>query len=155
MPDGPPRWDGIHYVGSRSDNNRIAYADIAYAQDRDGSVGVIESNALIDHITVAGTHLRMIYGEDVSLVLSNSIFPNMFADDESPDALDLDNISEHVKVSGRPPEGGQFVIKNNVFGTNKGHNDVIDADSGDLPSPILQVLDNVFTGAGDEQLDLG
>ena len=155
LPDGPPRWDGIHFVDSRSDVNRISFADVVYAEDRQGSVGVINSNALIDNVTVAGTHLRMIFGTNVSLVLRDSVFPNMFADDESPDALGLDNISEHVKVTGSPPEGGQFVIQNNVFGTNKGHNDVVDADSGRRPNPVLQVLDNVFMGAGDEELDLG
>ena len=48
------------------------------------------------------------------------------------------------------------MIKNNVFGTNKGHNDVIDADSNRVTNgPILQILNNVFHGAGDELLDLG
>ena len=155
LPDGPPRWDGIHFQASRSDVNRITHADIVYAEDRNGAIGLIDSNALLDNITVAGTHLRMVYGENVSLDLRNSVFPDMFAANESPDALGLDNISEHVKVIGDPPEGGRFVIQNNVFGTNKGHNDVIDADSDRLPNPILEVRDNVFLGAGDEELDLG
>ncbi len=155
LPDGPPRWDGLHFSNSRSDVNRIAYADVAYAEDRSGSIGVLDSNALIDSITVAGTHLRMVYGTNVSLVVQNSVFPDMFAEGESPDALGLDNVSEHIKITGQIPDGGQMVIRNNVFGTNKGHNDVIDADSGRSPDPILQVLDNVFMGAGDEELDLG
>ena len=155
LPDGPPRWLGIHFSDSRSEVNRVAYADVEYAESANGSVGVLNSNALIDNITVAGTHLRMVYGTNVSMIVQNSVFPNMFAAEESPDALGLDNISEHIKVTGRPPEGGQFIIRNNVFGTNKGHNDVIDADSARLPNPILQVRDNVFMGAGDEELDLG
>ncbi|MFT5109760.1 MAG: hypothetical protein ACI8XO_001206 [Verrucomicrobiales bacterium] len=53
------------------------------------------------------------------------------------------------------PTGGHFIIRNNVFGTNAGHNDVVDVDSGRWPGPILQVPDNVFLGAGDEALDLG
>jgi hypothetical protein len=155
LPAGPPRWDGVHFVSSRSDRNLVSHVDLEYAQDSDGAIGLLSSNAVIDSITVAGTHLRMIYGESASMLLQNSVFPDMFGPTEMPAALGLDNVSEHVKLIGQPPANGRLIIKNNLFGTNKGHNDVIDADSGRVPNPILQILDNVFLGAGDELLDLG
>ena len=48
-----------------------------------------------------------------------------------------------------------FDYLNNVFGKNKGHNDVIDVDSGWRPEPIVQIIGNYFEGAGDELCDLG
>ncbi len=156
LPDGPARWDGIHFRDSNSNDNVIAYADIEYAQDGEGSIGVISSSAVVENVTIHGTHRRMIFGNNASLVVRNSFFPDMFADDENPEELNLDNVSEHIKILGRTPAGGQLVIEGNEFGTNKGHNDVIDADSNRVTNgPILQILNNVFHGAGDELLDLG
>jgi hypothetical protein len=156
LPAGPPRWRGIHFRSSRSDENVIAFADIQYAQDKEGSVGVINSNALLEQITVRGTHLRMVYGQNASMIVRDSDFPDMFPGDEDPIELGLDNIAEQIKIIGRTPAGGQLIIQGNRFGTNKGHNDVIDADSNRVTQgPILQILDNVFAGAGDELLDLG
>ncbi|MCA9200628.1 MAG: hypothetical protein KDA87_23975, partial [Planctomycetales bacterium] len=156
LPAAPPKWDGIHLVDSRAANS-IRYVDVEHAQDSEGSIGVINSNAVISNVTVAGTHIRMIYGSNASMILENSVFPDMFAENESPAALGLDNISEHVKLIGRPPrDTGQLIIRNNVFGSNKGHNDVIDADSYQKgQGPLLQIIGNWFRGAGDELLDLG
>ena len=106
-------------------------------------------------MTFAGTHIRMIYADSSSVTLQNSVFPDVFEENQSADALGLDNISEHVKGEGDYPDGGHFIIRNNIFGTNKGHNDVVDVDSGRRPDPILQIIDNVFLGVGDEALDLG
>ncbi len=155
LPQGPPHWGGIRFVDSLSPNNRVAYADIGYAQDAEGSIGVIRSQVLIDHCTFHGTHLRMIYADSSSVIVQHCTFPDMFAPDENADALGLDNISEHIKGIGRYPANGHFIIQHNVFGTNKGHNDVIDVDSGLRPQPILQILNNHFAGAGDELVDLG
>ncbi len=156
LPEGPARWSGIQFRGSKSSENIVAFADLEYAQDSNGSIGVINSQLVVDDVSFAGTHLRMIYGNNASLVVRNSVFPDMFAENEDPAQLGLDNVSEHIKLSGRTPEGGQSLIQNNQFGTNKGHNDVIDADSNRVANgPILQIRDNVFQGAGDELLDLG
>ena len=80
----------------------------------------------------------------------------MFGPDEDPVTIGLDNVAEPIKIIGRTPVGGQLRIEYNTFGTNKGHNDVIDADSRRVGTgPILQMIGNVFHGAGDELLDLG
>ncbi len=156
LPSGPPRWKGIHFVDTLANENQIAYADIEYAQDAMGSIGVTDSELVVNQVTFRGTHRRMIYGMNASMVIRDSDFPDMFAVDENPVELKLDNVSEHIKIMGRTPEGGQLIIQGNHFGTNKGHNDVIDADSNRVSQgPILQVLDNVFTATGDELLDLG
>lgn len=157
LPDGPPRWAGIHFEDSMSDQNLIAFADIEYAQSLDGSIGNVRSELVIDNVTFRGMHLRMYYGDDSNVIIQNSYFPDMFAENESPAAIGLDNISEHIKGVGRAPAGGHIIIRNNVFGTNKGHNDVVDHDSGIKANGevVMQVIGNVFMGSGDEQLDLG
>ncbi|HUF62906.1 MAG TPA: lamin tail domain-containing protein [Verrucomicrobiales bacterium] len=155
LPEGPPKWKGIHFEGTLSEENRIVSADIIDAQDLGGSVGLVRSRARLSALSFAGTRLRMVYGDNAAGFIENSRFPDMFGPGEDPAALDLDNISEHIKIIGRIPAGERLVIRGNHFGTNRGHNDVIDADSGQLPGPIVEILDNVFTGAGDELLDLG
>ncbi len=156
LPDGPPRWKGIHLIGSMADENVIAFADIEYAQDGDGSIGVNKSSLLVDHVTFRGTHLRMIYGVDASMTVQYSTFPDVFGPDEDPVTIGLDNVAEPIKIIGRTPAGGRLLIAYNTFGTNKGHNDVIDADSNRVTQgPILQIIGNVFHGSGDELLDLG
>ena len=75
LPDGPPRWKGIHLVDSMSEENVLAYADIEYAQDSQGSIGVNASSLLVDHVTFHGTHLRMVYGVNASLVVQQFHLP--------------------------------------------------------------------------------
>ena len=110
---------------------------------------------MIDDVRFSGTHIRMIYTEDASVIVENCIFPDMFAPDEQAAALGLDNISEHIKGEGDIPSGGRYIIRDNRFGTNKGHNDVVDVLSGSRPDPIVQILNNYFTGSRCEELDLG
>ncbi|MBL49807.1 MAG: hypothetical protein CMP28_12775 [Roseibacillus sp.] len=155
LPDGPPKWDGIKIVDSMDPANRIAHIDIRNAQHREGSIGIIRSQCVIDDVRFSGTHIRMIYTDDASVIIENSIFPDMFAPNEQAAALGLDNISEHIKGEGEIPSEGRYIIRNNRFGTNKGHNDVVDVLSGRRPGPIVQILNNYFEGARDEELDLG
>ncbi len=63
LPNGPPHWDGVQFIDSMSPDNLISYADIEYAQDVNGSIGVVNSEAVIDHVTFRGTHLRMVHTE--------------------------------------------------------------------------------------------
>ncbi|NIP94235.1 MAG: hypothetical protein GWO24_12580, partial [Akkermansiaceae bacterium] len=155
LPDGPPKWAGIKIIDSMDPSNRIAHVDIRNAQDGEGSIGILRSQCVIDDVTFSGTHIRMIYTDDASVIIENSIFPDMFAPNEQAAALGLDNISEHIKGDGTIPDGGRYIIRNNRFGTNKGHNDVVDVVSGRRPGPIVQIIGNYFEGTRDEELDLG
>lgn len=169
----PPKWGGIRIVDSLSSENRIQYADIVHAQPRDnqGSIGVVRSECFIDHCTFSGTHYRMVYGRNCSLTVQYCTFPDMFAEEEDPVAIGLDNVAEQLKVEsgnfaeivddprfvGGFPVGGHFRVYYNNFYGNKGHNDVLDADSGRWGvSPVLDCRYNHFHGpVGDEHLDLG
>jgi len=157
LPNGPPKWGGIQLHNTMSDQNIISYADVEYAQDSNGSIGVHSSEVVIDNVSFSGTRLRMVYSDSASVIIRNSIFADMFEPSDSPLNMTppLDNISEHIKHVGFIPTGGHYIIENNIFGTNKGHNDVIDFDSGQRPDPILQILNNTFIGGGDEAIDGG
>ena len=157
-PDLPltlPKWDGIKLDDSQHEDNIIAYADFEFAQDVTGAIGLTNSVATIIGCQFSETYLRMIYVDHSSVLIEDCTFPDMFEGDQSPAALGLDNTSEHIKGIGGIPTDGHFIIRDCQFGTNRGHNDVIDVDSNLLPEPILQVLDNEFAGAGDELIDLG
>ena len=138
-----------------SPDNVISWLDIANAQDSEGAISIIRSECLIDHVSFSGTHLRMLYTLDSSVIVQHCAFPDMFAPGESPEALGLDNVSEQIKGDGEPPAGGHYIIRHNDFGTNKGHNDVIDVTGARLPEPIVQIIGNTFAGSGDELIDLG
>ncbi|MHB9047020.1 MAG: lamin tail domain-containing protein [Pirellulales bacterium] len=146
------KWNGVQLVDTVQDN-LLDRVDIDQAEALEGSVGLANSRLVIDHMTFAGSHRRLVYTMDSSLVVRNSVFPDRFGPGEFP-AAGEDNVVESIKGQGILP-GGQMLIENNVFGTNMGHNDVIDFSGPDRPGPILQVLNNVFKGAGDEALDLG
>lgn len=159
----PPKWGGVRITNSMSPENIIAYADFRNAQGTDpatdnfGSIGVINSQCLIDHCTFGGTHLRMVYGSNSSITVQWCEFPDMFAEGEDPVAMGLDNVAEQLKLVGLAPAGGHVRVYHNVFGGNKGHNDVMDADSGRWGvSPVLDCRYNTFNGlTGDEHVDLG
>ncbi len=155
LPDGPPKWRGLKLINTLDLENIIICTDFESAQDDEGAIGVIKSQCVIDDVSFSRTHIRMIYTEDASVIIRNTKFPDMFTDEEKPAELGLDNISEHIKGIGEIPEGGRYIIRDNYFGRNKGHNDVIDVDSGWRPGPIVQIIGNYFAGAGDELCDLG
>ena len=157
LPDGPPKWGGIQLRDTTSPDNVLAFLDIDYAQTSQGSIGVVDSEVLIDNVSFSGTHLRMIRTVSASIIIRNSVFPDMFAPDEFPAQFSpaLDNVSEHINATGLVPDGGHYLIENNLFGTNKGHNDVIDLTGGQYPGPVAVVRNNIFLGGGDEAIDGG
>ena len=50
--------------------------------------------------------------------------------------------------------GGHGIVAHNFFGQTIGYNDVIDFTGCNRPSPIIHFIDNVFSGASDDMLDL-
>ncbi|MBN2476320.1 MAG: lamin tail domain-containing protein [Pirellulales bacterium] len=141
-------WNGLQFADTMQDN-RLSYAVLEYATTNDGLVGVVNSNLLIDHCTFDHAQRRRIRTLDSTLIVRNSTFTDIFGPGEAPIT---DNLSEHIW--GRASDSGQFLIENNVFGTTKGHNDVIDVDGHSSPATVMQYLNNVFLGGGDDALDL-
>ncbi len=145
-------WNGIQLINTQQDNY-IGYAVIGYAETNNGAIGLSNASALLEYLSWTGSKRRLVRADNASLIVRNCVFPDRFSAAEYPAAGD-DNLVEDIKGSGILT-GGHFIIENNIFGANKGHNDIIDFSGPGLPGPILQVLNNVFMGSGDECLDLG
>ena len=157
LPDGPPKSKGIKIVDSMSADNLLTHVVFKHAQDNNGALGIIRSRAIVDRCQFSDTHLRMIFTDDAAVEIANCTFADMFAPGENADELGLDNVSEQIKGTGfipTSPPGLRYLIQGNTFGTNRGHNDVIDVGSASLPDPIVEIIGNTFAGAGDELIDL-
>jgi hypothetical protein len=148
LPGASEVWNGLQFVNTSSDN-RITYAIIEYGQTNNGIIGLDNSNLLMDHVTLDNTALWRIRTLDSSLVVRNCVFTDMIGPGQNP----TDNHSEHIWGSG-VMSNGQMIIENNIFGKTPGHNDAIDFSGASRPGPIPQILYNMFTGGGDEALDL-
>ena len=142
-------WNGLQLRDSVEDN-RLAYAVIEYAATADGMIGIERSQLTVDHVTFDHSDRFRIRTINSSLVVRNSTFTDIFPGDQPPTT---DNRSEHIWGSGIL-SGGQLLIENNVFGTTKGHNDLVDFDGAERPGPIPVIRNNVFSGSGDDLLDL-
>jgi hypothetical protein len=148
-------WHGLQFLSTMLDN-RITYAVIEYGGmnagvDIDnGMVGLTGSNLLLDHDYFDHTDRRRIRTQNSSLIVRNSEFTDIFPGATAPTT---DNFSEQI-WGGGIPAGGQFLIENNIFGTTKGHNDIIDWDTARLPGPIAIIRNNLFKGGGDDALDM-
>jgi len=141
-------WNGLQFIDTGTDN-RISHAVLEYGQTNDGMIGAEDSNLLIEHSTLDHTERRRIRTLDTSLIVRDCWFTDIFEPGQPPST---DNMSEHIW--GRAGDTGWFIIENNVFGLDKGHNDAIDVDGPSRPNPIPQILNNTFLGSGDDALDL-
>ena len=145
-------WNGIQLEDTIEDN-LISYAVVAYAETSNGSIGLTNSEAVLENLAWTGSLRRLVRTDNASVIIRNCVFPDRFGDGEAPGSND-DNVVEAINATGILA-GGHYIIENNIFGTNKGHNDIIDFSGPALPGPILEVYNNVFMGSGDECLDLG
>ncbi len=148
IPDHSGAWNGLQFIDTAGDN-RITYAVLEYGQTNNGMIGLDNSTLFMDHVTMDNTALWRIRTSDSSLVIRNSVFTDMMAPGQEP----TNNRSEHIWGSGIM-QNGRLVIENNIFGKTPGHNDAIDFDGATRPGPIPQILCNMFTGGGDDALDL-
>ncbi|MEP0842236.1 MAG: lamin tail domain-containing protein [Phycisphaerae bacterium] len=138
-PGAAGSWDGLAFNNTLADN-RLIWVDVAHGDGQGHSIEVNASRLLIDHVSWSGTNVTLIEMNHPSVIIQNSTFPS---------------ISGAELVHGEWLSGAEYlIIRNNVFGTTTGYNDVIDFSGCKRPGPILQVLDNVFEGGGDDAVDM-
>ncbi|MFN0127608.1 MAG: lamin tail domain-containing protein [Verrucomicrobiales bacterium] len=176
---GPPKWGGVRIVDSMAEENRVGHATFINAQgtastgsENFGSVGIIRSWALCEHLDFGGTKLRWLYGRNSKLTVQQCRFPDRFGPDEDPRDFGLENAAEHVKIEfpasdpevqdnpifidGFPIGGWLRIYDNDFFGT-KGLNDALAAESGRWGGGtfVLDCQFNRFHGpVGDEHIEL-
>ena len=130
-------WGGVGFSDSAHDN-RIAHVDFHHT----GSYALAVTNSVVtlDHVQWHGTRTNLIWFQDASLTVRDSVFPDL-------------SHSEHVRGIGIR-DGGELVFERNRFGTTSGYNDILDVSGGKRPGPVLQMYDNEFFGGSDDGLDL-
>lgn len=146
---GAAHWLGLQFSQTMEDN-RIGHALLEYARTDDGMIGLQQSRLLLEDVEFDHCDRRRIRTLSSNLVVRRCRFDDMFGPGEPPTT---DNMSENIWGSGIP-DGGWLLIEENVFGTNKGHNDAIDFDGPAAPKPIPYIHNNTFLGGADDALDL-
>lgn len=136
----PPNfWAGFDFLGAGG-TNRLAYVDIEHAGSGGHSIQITGGTLELEHCTFAGTTRTLVETHNASLLIRGCVFPTL-SGNELIHGADI-------------PDPGFLRIEGNVFGTTTGLNDIIDFSRARRPGPILEVRDNVFTGASDDVLDL-
>lgn len=132
-------WGNLFFNGSAVEN-RLVNVDI----DSSGATGTSlrANNAVVyfdglSFTNATGTYCAL---DNSAFIVKNSSFPSTTGAE----------LFHGVGIRAN----GYAIIENNVFGTTTGLNDIIDFTGGQRPGPILQVLNNTFTGASDDVLDL-
>jgi len=143
------RWLGLQFSETMEDN-RIRHALVEYARTDDGMIGQQKSRLLLENVEFDHCDRRRIRTVDSSLIVRRCRFDDIFGPGAPPTT---DNMSEHLWGSGIP-DGGYFILEENVFGRTKGHNDAIDFDGPAQPKPIPHIRNNLFLGGGDDAMDL-
>ncbi len=134
-------WGGMTINGGASSpETRIAYAHF----QGNGSTAIHSSGGTVflDHLTFGSTGHQYVSLDGSSFVVSNCEFPTPTGS------------FEPVHGTGGIKSGGRGIFLRNFFGAANGYNDVVDFTGGNRPSPIVQFINNVFIGSGDDHLDL-
>ncbi|HRY50524.1 MAG TPA: lamin tail domain-containing protein [Candidatus Paceibacterota bacterium] len=141
IPGSGDRWGGVIIEGGTdSPESRIAYARIEF--NGSTAIHVDGGTVFLDHLTFGSTDEPYLSLDDASFVVSDCHFPSP-AESFEP-----------VHGTGGIKPGGRGVILRNFFGATSGYSDVIDFTGGKRPGPILEVINNVFLGTGDDLVDL-
>ncbi|HON08846.1 MAG TPA: hypothetical protein PLW02_12180, partial [Verrucomicrobiota bacterium] len=141
VPGTTGTWGGITINGGAgTPETRIAYAIIEY----NGSTAIHSSGGTVylDHVIFNTTSAQYLSLDSSSFSVSYCHFP-------TPSAS-----FEPIHGSGGIKSGGKGIFYRNFVGAPYGYNDSIDFTGGNRPSEIVQFIDNVFIGSGDDILDL-
>jgi hypothetical protein len=139
VPGSGSHWKGMTFSNSLQDN-RLGCVDMEYGDSQGQSIFIEHSQLLIDNMTWAGTDETVIEVEHPSLLVRNSVFPG---------------IGNGEVIHGEYIEGDEYLILDgNIFGASTSNDDVIDFLGAEWPGPVVQVLNNIFLGGGDDGLDL-
>ncbi|MEX2188999.1 MAG: lamin tail domain-containing protein [Pirellulales bacterium] len=135
-------WDGLSFADTLTDS-RITFADFIEGDGQGESIHVVRSRLYLEGITWTGTTGPALEMEHPSVILRNSMLPTTGGSEV---------------LHGEYIEGDEYlIIDGNVFPDSNnggGANDVVDILGADRPGPVMQILNNVFLGGGDDGLDL-
>ena len=154
---GGSNWDGLTFLNTMEANSvsyaLVEYGEGVYAAGGDNAlIGLTNSSLVLDHDIFDHAQYRRIRTQSSSLIVRNSTFTDIFAAGETPIS---NNHSEQI-WGNNAPRGGHLIIENNIFGSTKGHNDIMDIDGGLVANGDVmpRILNNVILGASDDAMDI-
>ncbi len=141
-PAAGANWGGITLNGGPgSPEIRLAHAHI----DGNGSTAIhtVGATVILDHLTFGNPAKQYLSLDASSFIVSHCHFPAPTAEFEPLHGND------GIKA------GGVGILRHCFVGAPRGYNDAFDFTGGNRPGePILQVINNVFAGSGDDELDI-
>jgi len=134
-------WGSITINGTAgSPENRLAHVFLEGNSSR--CLTVTAGTVLLDHVTFGTTNYQYLALDGASFLVTDCYFPG------STSGFEPIHGTIGIKT------GGRGIIQNCFFGPISGYNDTIDFTGGNRPGAIVQFLNNVFMGTGDDNLDL-
>jgi hypothetical protein len=130
-------WGGITINGLPE--SRIRHAHIEF--NGANAINVEGGTAWLDHLTFGTPNFTYIDLQNASFIISHCEFPSGLNKFEFIHSRDIRT-------------NGHGIISRNFFGTPVGYSDVIDHSGGNRPAPILHIMNNVFSGATDDGVDI-
>ncbi len=148
VPGSSTQWAGFQIPDSKEDNI-IAYADLEFGGSRSqwittgnnsGSTVGPTARLTVDHATFTGSDTQYFSIWDPQIIIRNSVFADLG--------------SHYMVMAERMPADGWFIVEGNLFGHCHGDNDIFHLNSVSVKGgPVAQILNNVFTGGGDDIVD--
>lgn len=152
---------GAISVLAASNETRLVWCDLEYGGGKTiGSHNATffdnGSKVLIDHCTFTNSDAEYFSSDAGSFIVSNSYFQTYSKPAGYPPANGTGGFGQPEMLHGVNglPAGGYGIYQGNLFGHTFGFNDVIDFTGGNRPGPVTQYIDNIFTSATDDCLDL-
>jgi len=136
---GGSRWDGLDFASTMQDN-RITFTDMDSGDGQGQAIHVVSSRLYLENVAWTGTTGTILELNHPSLIVRDSQFPKS---------------NGNEVIHGENLSGNEYlVVDGNVFANSNNGGDVIDFLGPNRPGPVLQILNNIFQGGGDDGLDL-
>ncbi|MHB1305798.1 MAG: lamin tail domain-containing protein [Limisphaerales bacterium] len=133
---GTGAWDGLSISGAAS----LAY--VHFEGNGSTALHATDATVVLDHLTFGNAAEPYLSLDRSSFVVSHCHFPKPLGG------------FEPLHGSGGIKAGGVGILRDCFVGAPMGYNDAFDFTGGKRPGPILQIVNNVFQGSGDDLLDL-
>lgn len=139
VPGGTAIWAGFQFTNARQ-ANVLAYADMEYAGSRANCIEIHNSQVLIDRMTFFNIAKQYLEIWEPQVTIRHSVFGDLG--------------QQYLCKAEHMLPDGWFIVEGNLFGNDQGDNDIFHLNRVSVKNgPVAQILNNVFTGAGDDIID--